>query len=114
MNRRNVKRRIVGVFVAFWLLFTAFGFRLIQIQLWDHEKYVAIARGAHTTRVPISAQRGTIRDVRGEILATNRPLKRVIVDGTRLAFPRPPGVKPSRNPTAAEQQVVAAEAAERL
>jgi cell division protein FtsI/penicillin-binding protein 2 len=114
MNSRSAKRRIVGVFIAFWLLFTGFGFRLIQIQLWEHEKYVAIARGAHSTRIPIPAQRGAIRDVRGEILATNRPLKRVIVDGTRLTFPRPAGVKASKNPTAAEQQEMAAQAAERL
>ena len=114
MNSRSAKRRIVGVFIVFWLLFTGFGLRLIQIQLWDHEKYAEIARGAHVHRIPIPAQRGSIRDVRGEVLATNLPLKRVVLDGTRLAFPRPPGTRAPKNPSAAEQQESADRAAERL
>ena len=114
MNSRSAKRRIVGVFIAFSLLFTCFGLRLIQIQLWDHERYVTIARGAHVHRVPIPAQRGSIRDVRGEVLAANLPLKRVILDGTRFAFPRPAGVRPPKNPTAGEQQETANRAADRI
>ena len=114
MNSRSAKRRIVGVFVVFWLLFTGFGLRLIQIQLWDHEKYAEIARGAHVHRIPLPAQRGTIRDARGEVLATNLPLKRVVLDGTRLAFPRPPGTRALKNPSAAEQQDAADRSAERL
>ena len=114
MNSRHAKRRIVGVFVAFSLLFTGFGLRLIQIQLWDHEKYVAIARGAHVHRIRIPAQRGAIRDVRGEVLAANLPLKRVILDGSRLAFPRPAGVRATKSPTIEEQEETARRAADRI
>lgn len=89
MNHSRTDRRIAWLICGFATLFSVFAVRLIGIQVRDHEKYAAIARGTRSIRLAVPAQRGQIRDSRGETLAANVPMQRVIIDGSRLVVPNP-------------------------
>ncbi|MBS0657327.1 MAG: penicillin-binding protein 2 [Verrucomicrobia bacterium] len=93
MDLPRTDRRIAWLICGFATLFSAFAIRLIQIQVRDHERYASLARETRTVRLPVPAQRGLIRDTRGETLAANVPMQRVVIDGTRLQVPvpAPPG-----------------------
>ncbi len=86
------RRRVASVFLVFGLLFTVVAGRLVQIQLWEHERYRGLAIGAHAQRVPIPARRGRILDRNEDALAINLPVQRLAADCTRLgtAKVRPP------------------------
>lgn len=67
----NSDRRMV-VLAAFWcggLLLILL--RLVQIQVWDHSKYENSARRHLENRRELPAQRGTITDRNGEVLAVD-------------------------------------------
>ena len=64
--------------------FTAFSFRLVQLQVTQHDEYAARAAEKHVNRQTIYARRGTIQDAHGESLAQNEPVKTVVVDGTLM------------------------------
>ena len=68
--------------------FTLFSFRLIHLQVCRHEEYAALAAKKHVTRQTINANRGTIQDVHGEILADNEPAQTVIADGALIKNPQ--------------------------
>ena len=61
--------------------FTIFSWRLVYLQVEKHEHYAAIATQKHSTRQTIFARRGSIVDRNGIPLASNEPVKTVIVDG---------------------------------
>jgi cell division protein FtsI (penicillin-binding protein 3)/stage V sporulation protein D (sporulation-specific penicillin-binding protein) len=73
---------------AFWIgattaaLFTGVSLRLVDLQVARHEYYAALALEKHSARQSISARRGSITDANGEILATNEPVKTVVVDAS--------------------------------
>ncbi|MEQ1859354.1 MAG: penicillin-binding protein 2 [Chthoniobacteraceae bacterium] len=62
-------------------IFTTFSWRLIQIQVADHEHYSALAARKNVERQPIYAKRGVILTADGELLAQNEPVKCVLADG---------------------------------
>lgn len=68
-------------------LFTFFAFRLVNLQVGHHEKFLKLAAEKHGFKQPIFAQRGSIYDRHGEALAVNVPVRTVTADGTRIKNP---------------------------
>ena len=62
--------------------FTIFSLRLIDLQLCRHGFYADIAAEKHSAKQTIPARRGGITDIHGATLATNEPVKTVIVDAS--------------------------------
>ena len=72
---------------ACWLLgivFTGFSARLIHLQVGKHAEYSALAAQKNSITQTIPARRGSILDRNGEVLAANVPVRRVVIDGTRV------------------------------
>ena len=73
---------------AFWIgaaaavFFTGVSLRLVDLQVARHEYYSTLALEKHSARQVIPARRGSITDATGEMLATNEPVKTVIVDAS--------------------------------
>ena len=62
-------------------LFTALSARLIYLGVNQHDHYTKIARNSYVAKAIIPARRGSIQDAEGRLLASNEPLKNVILDG---------------------------------
>lgn len=69
-----------GGLIAFG--FTAFSLRLVDLQIAQHDYYADIAADKHSAKQTIPARRGTITDFNGATLATNEPVKTVVVDAS--------------------------------
>src|SRR5437867_2536018 len=82
--RWNGRTRCALVCIGFVLLFSAFSFRLIYLQLVKHEEYAGLAAEKHVYKQPIYAERGAITDANGEILAHNVPVEIVVADTSHL------------------------------
>ena len=81
----NPRRRIMGVTLGFAFCFTVVSCKLIWIQLVKQESYREQAIRAHTRGEPVPAQRGSILDVSGRVLAQSMPWIEVRLDGKILA-----------------------------
>lgn len=81
-GKARVRAAIACVVMA--LIFTGFSARLIHLQVGKHEEYTALAAQKHSIRLTVPARRGLIFDRNGEILATNIPVRKVVVDGSHL------------------------------
>jgi cell division protein FtsI (penicillin-binding protein 3)/stage V sporulation protein D (sporulation-specific penicillin-binding protein) len=66
------------------LCFSLFSIRLVHLQVFRHDYYERLATENHGARQTIPARRGMIRDVNGEIVAANEPLRTVVADGTLI------------------------------
>ena len=75
---------ICGLLVT---IFTCFAWRLIDLQVAQHDYYSLKAAEKHSIRIPIPARRGRILDRNGEELAVNIPVRTVTADGTRIHNP---------------------------
>ena len=62
-------------------LFTALSTRLIYLAVNQHDHYATVAHRSYAGKTTIPARRGAILDVEGNPLASNEPLKNVILDG---------------------------------
>jgi cell division protein FtsI (penicillin-binding protein 3) len=82
--RWNGRTRCALVCICFVLLFSAFSFRLVYLQLVKHDEYAVLAAEKHVYKQPIYAERGVITDVNGEILAHNVPVEIVVADTSHL------------------------------
>ena len=67
--------------------FTVFSFRLVDLQVSRSGYYKALAFEKHSFRQTIHARRGGIADVNGVPLASNEPVKTVVVDATVVKNP---------------------------
>ena len=83
----NTSNRIGFVCFLLASLFTFFAFRLVDLQVGGHEKFLKLAAEKHGFKQPIFAQRGAIYDRHGEALAVNVPVRTVTADGTRIKDP---------------------------
>ncbi len=83
MNRTAGTRALITC-VSLAGCFTAFSARLVHLQVTDHDYYVELAAKNHVKRQPIYARRGTISDIRGEVLAQNDPVKKVVADASLI------------------------------
>jgi cell division protein FtsI/penicillin-binding protein 2 len=81
----NPRGRIMAVSFVFAFCLTAVSCKLIWIQLVKQESYRAEAIRCHTRGEPVPAQRGSILDVSGRVLAQSMPLIEVHLDGKILA-----------------------------
>lgn len=62
------------------VVFTVFSGRLVYLQINQGEAFAALANQTQIFKQVIPARRGSIRDVHGEVLASDMPLRRVVVD----------------------------------
>ena len=65
----NPRARIITVTVGLAVAFTAVSARLIYIQIVKQEEYREEAIRLHTSGEPVPAQRGSILDASGRVLA---------------------------------------------
>jgi cell division protein FtsI (penicillin-binding protein 3) len=72
------RRVTLGLFLAAWMV-VILG-RLAQLQVAQHTKYRQAARAQQEKREPILAERGTILDCNGNVLAMNAPMKAAVVN----------------------------------
>jgi cell division protein FtsI/penicillin-binding protein 2 len=87
MSRRTKIRAILAC-CATAIVFTGFSWRLIHLQVFKHHEYTGLAAQKHSTKQAIRARRGCITDRHGEILATNVPVRKVILDASHVGNPR--------------------------
>lgn len=78
------KFRALLVCAVMLSVFGVFAWRLVDLQVLRREEFATQAVAAHSFKQIIPAQRGTIVDARGEVLASDVPLRKVIADGTRV------------------------------
>ena len=76
----NSRIRCVMVCAAFIVLFSIFSFRLIYLQIFEHDEYAGLAAEKHVYKQIIYAERGTILDANDEVLADNIPVETVVAD----------------------------------
>jgi cell division protein FtsI/penicillin-binding protein 2 len=81
----NPRGRIMAVTLGLALVFTIVSVRLIWIQLVKQEEYRGKAIRMHTQGEPVPAQRGSILDASGRILAQSMPWVEVRLDGKILS-----------------------------
>lgn len=84
MNKIARSRAIIAC-IALVCCFTGFSFRLVHVQVDQHEKYERLAAEMHVKKQPIIARRGVIRDANGELLVGNEPLNTIVADGSVIA-----------------------------
>src|SRR3977135_2119919 len=80
----NSRIRSALVCLAFTVLFSAFSFRLVYLQMIKHDEYAGLAAEKHVYKQPIFAERGTILDANNEVLAHNTPVETVVADATHI------------------------------
>jgi len=68
-------------------VFTFFAWRLIDLQVAQHDFFSRKAAEKHCIRIVIPARRGWILDRNGEELAVNIPVRTVTADGTHIRNP---------------------------
>ncbi len=73
-------RRLVLMAFLLFVAFCGLGYRLVDLQVMQHEalRAKALAQVRHTSM--LEPRRGDIRDARGNLLATSRPVKTVFAD----------------------------------
>ena len=84
---KGVSGRIGVVCALLVLIFTGFAWRLINVQVLQHDHFSEIAAEKHLFRKVIHARRGRILDRNGEELAVNIPIRTVTADGTHIKDP---------------------------
>lgn len=84
---KNTGTRIGVVCGLLVTIFTLFAWRLIDLQVSQHDKFAALAAEKHSIRITIPARRGKILDRNGEELAINIPVRTVTADGTHISNP---------------------------
>ncbi|MGV8039861.1 MAG: penicillin-binding protein 2 [Thermoanaerobaculaceae bacterium] len=70
---RPLQRRLVAMMLLLGLAFLVLLARLWTLQVLQTEKWRRAAENNRLRRIPLEAPRGTVTDVRGEVLLDNRP-----------------------------------------
>ena len=73
-------RRLVLMAFLLFVAFCGLGYRLVDLQVFQHEALKAKAQSQVRQTRLIEPRRGDIRDARGNLLATSRPVKTVFAD----------------------------------
>ncbi|MEP6955427.1 MAG: penicillin-binding protein 2 [Chthoniobacterales bacterium] len=87
----NCRTRCTLICIVFTAIFSVFSFRLVYLQIIKHEEYAELAAEKHGLRQTIFAERGSIVDLHGQLLAHNIPGELVFADGTLLNKPAETG-----------------------
>jgi cell division protein FtsI/penicillin-binding protein 2 len=80
----NSRFRCALVCLGFVAIFSGFSFRLIYLQMLKHDEYAGLAAEKHVHKQIIHAERGSIVDATGDILADNVPVQTVVADATHI------------------------------
>ena len=81
---RKAKSRAMLVCCVMVLVFSVFSYRLVCLQVDRSESFSALADRVQILKQVIPAHRGSIRDVHGEMLACDMPMKRIVADGSHV------------------------------
>ena len=81
-------RRIYVVAAVLLIGLVVVAVRLIKLQVIDGDQYATIARRQYESRVTLQAERGTLFDRNGNLLATNSTSYSFAVDPTHVEHPR--------------------------
>jgi len=84
---KGITGRIGVICALLVLIFTAFAWRLIYLQVLQHDYFSKLAAEKHESRKVIPAKRGRILDRNGEELAVNFPVRTITADGTHIQDP---------------------------
>lgn len=82
--KNQVRDRLIVVFYVVILLFLIIGYRLIDIQIFQHELYKAKAESQHKGTITIPALRGSIMDRKYIVLANSLALTSITADPTLI------------------------------
>ncbi|KAB2647716.1 MAG: penicillin-binding protein 2 [Verrucomicrobia bacterium] len=86
MNRA-IRKRILVTGITLAVCFTGLSARLLYVQVSQHEHYLELGRRKHETRKILTSSRGSILDSTDQVLASNEPVKDVIVDASNVKEP---------------------------
>src|SRR3954464_3198945 len=70
--------------LGFVVIFSGFSFRLIYLQMLKHDEYAGLAAEKHVHKQIIHAERGSVVDANGDLLADNVPVQTVVADSTHI------------------------------
>lgn len=87
MSPRAFQKRCIFLCLTLVVLLSGLSVRLIQIQLWDRQKYAERARAAYDRSEILVGMRGNIVDRNEEVLAKSIPHSTVMVDAKLLTDP---------------------------
>lgn len=82
------RARILFIFCLFAAVFCGFSWRLVHIQIVEHEHFTRLAARKHVKQQTIHASRGSIYDARGELLAGNVPVRTIVADASLVRDPQ--------------------------
>lgn len=85
--RKLLRRRVPWFLVSFALSFVAIGWRLVDVQALQAERYAELGREQRVRRVELAAERGTIFDRDGNELALSVPQQTVWADPRAVTDP---------------------------
>jgi cell division protein FtsI/penicillin-binding protein 2 len=85
--RQTIKRRVAFVLVAISLWGVVLQARLVWLQVFEHDNYVALALSQQRRRVAVSAPRGDILDRHGQVLATSAEGTAITADPSEVDDP---------------------------
>lgn len=80
MELTRQRHRFFWIGLLLVLAFLALGYRLVELQVIQHETFVERADRSHDLRIPLKSRRGEIRDRRGEVLARSLPARTIFAD----------------------------------
>ena len=101
MSHERLKRATI-VLVGILLVFAILLGRIFWIQTVDYDKYLSNVLEQMTTKSSVAAQRGTIYDKNGNILATNITTYRIFIDPSSIADHQKDANKDGKNVNYAE------------
>ncbi len=78
--------RLKTLLVLVYLAFAVFTLRLLQLQVFDYQRYVTQSRGNYLKTESIPAPRGRIYDRNGVLIATNRVAYDLVYSGGPVQF----------------------------
>ena len=81
---RKARFRACVVCCVLALVFSGFSYRLIYLQVDRSGTFAALANRTQIYKQVIPAQRGSIRDIHGETLAGDMPMRRIVADGSHI------------------------------
>ncbi|CAI9086033.1 penicillin-binding protein 2 [Candidatus Methylacidiphilum fumarolicum] len=87
LPKDGARSRALIVFAFLSLGFTVISLRLLQIQLFEHEKYLELATTVHTVRKVLPPKRGYIVDCKNVPLAQSFLTYKVRLDGMNVQEP---------------------------
>ena len=86
-NRTYNRRNILIIIVVFILVTIVLTGRLVYLIIYKSEDYAARAKELHERERPIKAERGSIYDINGVEIATNRPVCTISVIHSQIKDP---------------------------